>query len=79
MTIKTKLSFDENFEFYENYNLYTEINKKSSGGNTKLNITNIKTGNKSNINNELRFETKNVLNKIKSFQPKGYLQIAYQQ
>ena len=63
MTIKTKLSFDENFEFYENYNLYTEINKKSSGGNTKLNITNIKTGNKPNINNELRFETKNVLSK----------------
>ena len=71
MTIKTKLSFDENFEFYENYNLYTEINKKSSGGNTKLNITNIKTGNKSNINNELRFETKNVLNKNQILSAKG--------
>ena len=71
MTIKTKLSFDENFEFYENYNLNTEINKKSSGGNTKLNITNIKTGNKSNINNELRFETKNVLSKNQIISAKG--------
>ena len=29
MIIKTKLSFNENFEFYENYNFNTEINKKA--------------------------------------------------
>ena len=71
MIIKTKLSFNENFEFYENYNFNTEINKKSPGGNTSLSISNIKTGDKSSINNELRFETKNVLSKNQIISAKG--------
>ena len=71
ITIKAKLSFDEQFELYENYNLNTEINKKNQGGETSVNISNIKNGNKSSINNELRFNTKNILNKNQIVSAKG--------
>ena len=71
ITIKTKLSFNEKFRFSENYNLNTKINKKNQGGNTSIEISNIRSGSKTSINNSIRFSTKNVLNQNKIISAKG--------
>ena len=55
--------FDQEFKFLETYNLKTDLNMKTSGGNTSLVIDNIKKENNENINNTFRLNTEQVINK----------------
>lgn len=63
--------FNENFEFLETYKLSTLIDIKNSGGLTNLSIDNIKNENSNDINNTIRFETKQVLDKSRVLSAKG--------
>ena len=58
-----KIFLNPNLEFLEKYKLSTKINNISSGGNTSVNIDNIKNENNDNINTSFRIETKQVVNK----------------
>ena len=60
---KPKFSFDQNFEFMEQYQLDTIINSKRSGGTTSISINNIKFANNDNINTSLKIDTKQVIDK----------------
>ena len=60
---KPKFSFDQNFEFMEQYQLDTIINSKRSGGTTSISISNIKFANNDNINTSLKIDTKQVIDK----------------
>ena len=61
--IKPKIFLSPSFEFLEKYQLSTNINNKSSGGDTSIFIDNIKNQNNDNINTSFKIETKQVLNK----------------
>jgi LPS-assembly protein len=71
ITITPTILFDNNFEFLEEYKFDTSINVISSGGNTNIELVNIKKENNENINNTIRFDTKQVLNKTKILSAKG--------
>ena len=60
--LKPKIFLNENFEFLETYQLNTLIQNKSSGGETLVEIDNIKYQDNDNINTSLKIETKQVLN-----------------
>ena len=64
------ISFDQNFEFSENYELNTIIENKGSGGNTTISIDNIKNDN-SDDNTSLKINTIKVLNKNMVFSASG--------
>src|SRR6056300_726794 len=64
------ISFDQNFEFSENYELNTIIENKGSGGNTTISIDNIKNEN-SDDNTSLKINTIKVLNKNMVFSASG--------
>ena len=67
---RSTISFDQNFEFSENYELNTIIENKGSGGNTTISIDNIKNEN-SDDNTSLKINTIKVLNKNMVFSASG--------
>ena len=67
---RSTISFDQNFEFSENYELNTIIENKGSGGNTTISIDNIKNEN-SDDNTSLKIDTIKVLNKNMVFSASG--------
>ena len=71
ITFKPKIFFNQNFEFLENYQLNTHIEKKSSGGNSSVHIENIKNTDNTNINSTFRIKTKNIVNKNRIISASG--------
>ena len=71
ITLTPTFFFDKNLEFLENYNLDTYYEKKSSGGETTLDVSNSKTYRSDYINSSLKINTKQVLNKNKIFSASG--------
>ena len=69
--VKPKIFLDANFEYLEKYQLNTIIEKKSSGGNTNIEITNIKNSNSQNINTTFKIETKQVISKNETISASG--------
>ena len=61
--LKPKITFDQNFQFLEKYQLNTLVENKSAGGNTTIKIDNIKNENSDNINTSIKLETKQVTSK----------------
>ena len=68
---KPKLFFNQNFEFLEKYQLNSLLENKSSGGNTRINIENIKNETISNINTSFRIDTKQIIDKNNIFSASG--------
>ena len=68
---KSRISIDQNFEFIERYQLFTEMHNKTSGGNTHLSMANIKYENNENINTSVNIETKQVIDRNKIFSASG--------
>jgi lipopolysaccharide assembly outer membrane protein LptD (OstA) len=68
---KPTISFNQNFEFLETFELDTVIENKSSGGNTSISIDNIKNQNSDDINTSLKIITSKVLNKNMIFSASG--------
>ena len=60
---KPKITLNENFEISEKYQLNTLIENKRSGGITTISVDNIKNAGDMNINNSIRIDTKQVINK----------------
>ena len=60
---KPKITLNENFEILEKYQLNTLIENKRSGGITTISVDNIKNAGDMNINNSIRIDTKQVINK----------------
>ena len=71
ITLTPTFFFDKNFEFLENYNLNADYEKKTSGGETTINVSNSKTYRSEYINSSLKIKTKQVLNKNKIFSASG--------
>ena len=69
---KPKISLNQNFELTETYQLFTEINNKSSGGNTYISIDNIKYANNDNINSSFKIDTKQVIDENRIFSAYGH-------
>ena len=69
--IKPKISFNENLEFTENYQVKTQLNTKSSGGKTSLSIDNLKNENNNNINTTFKINTKQVIDQNSVFSASG--------
>ncbi|MDA8668916.1 hypothetical protein N9M26_04635, partial [Alphaproteobacteria bacterium] len=69
---KPKISLNQNFEFLENYELYTIIENKNSSGNTLTSIDNVKYQNSEDINTSLRITTNQVINKNMLFSASGF-------
>ena len=63
--ITPKFIFSENLEFINNYTLNTVLNHKTSGGNFKISVDNIKYDNNDNINTSARLDLRNVIDKNK--------------
>ncbi len=60
---RPRITFDDNFEYTENFSLDTVINNKTSGGNINLKIHTNKLRNNNNVYNSAKLEAKQVLNK----------------
>ena len=71
VTITPTFTLNQNFEILETYQLYTNINNLSAGGNTNITIDTIKNDNDDNINNTLRINTKQIINKDIIFSANG--------
>lgn len=71
LLIKPKIFIDENFELLTNYELNTILEKRTNGGNTKIEIDNIKKSNSSNINNSFEIFTKQVIDQNKVISASG--------
>ncbi len=71
ITFTPIFQFDDKLKFLEAYNLNTELNMRSSGGETLLTIDNIKKENNENINNTFRLNTEQVVNKNMIFSASG--------
>ena len=71
ITLTPTFIFDKNFEFLENYELNTDYEKKSSGGNTNININNSKTHRSDYINSSFKIDTKQIIDKNKVFSASG--------
>ena len=68
---RSRITLDQNFEFVERYQLNTEMQNKSSGGGTSINMSNIKNENNENINTSVKIETKQVIDRNKIFSASG--------
>jgi lipopolysaccharide assembly outer membrane protein LptD (OstA) len=68
---KPKIFLSQNFELLENFQMNTFLNSKRKGGDTSIEIDNIKKNNKSNINTSIRFDATNVISKKKIISAKG--------
>ena len=64
---KPRISLNRNFEFMEKYQLDTQIESKSAGGKTSIELNTIKYENNDNINTSLKIDTKKVINKKRIF------------
>ena len=73
VTMVPTFKLNENLEFLESYNLNTIIKHKNSGGDTLIELDNIKNKNNKNINTSMKFKTSQVLNKKSIFSAKGLL------
>ena len=71
ITFNPKVYLNENLEFSEKYELNSVIRNKSVGGDTAIVIDNIKKSGNSNLNNSLKFETKQVLDIDKVLSARG--------
>ena len=71
LLIKPKIFIDENFELLTNYELNTILEKRTNGGNTKIEIDNIKKSNSSNINSSFKIFTKQVIDQNKVLSASG--------
>ena len=69
--LKPKVSFSQNFEFSEKFELSAIINNKSSSGNTSISINNIKNEKSDTINTSLRINSNQVVNKNMVFSSYG--------
>ncbi len=63
VTITPKFYLDDNFRFFEIFDLNTKIDQKTTGGDLKVEIENIKNENNNNINTSLKLNLKQVLDK----------------
>jgi len=63
ITITPKFYFDDNFRFFESFDLSTKVDQKTSGGDLKIEIENIKNENNNNINTSLKLNLRQVLDK----------------
>ena len=68
-----KFIFSENFDFTNNYEINTSLNRKLSGGNFMFEMDNVKNENVDDINNTLRINLKQVLDKNKILSLNGVL------
>ncbi|MFL2514435.1 MAG: LPS-assembly protein LptD [Alphaproteobacteria bacterium] len=71
LLIKPKIYIDENFEILTNYELNTILEKRTNGGNIKIEIDNIKKSNSSNINSSFKIFTKQVIDQNKVLSASG--------
>lgn len=71
LLIKPKIYIDENFELLTNYELNTILEKRTNGGNIKIEIDNIKKSNSSNINSSFKIFTKQVIDQNKVLSASG--------
>lgn len=71
LLIKPKIYIDENFELLTNYELNTILEKRTNGGNTMIEIDNIKKSNSSNINTSFKIFTKQVIDQNKVLSASG--------
>ena len=71
LLIKPKIFIDKNFELLTNYELNTILEKRTNGGNTKIEIDNIKKSNSSNINSSFKIFTKQVIDQNKVLSASG--------
>ena len=69
---KPTISFNQNFEFSETFQLSTDVTNKSSGGDTSISIDNIKNENSDDINTSIKINTKQVVNKNMIFSASGF-------
>ena len=68
---KPRVSFNQNFEFLEKYQLSTLIENKRSGGNFIISIDNIKNKNSEDINTTFKIDTKQIIDKNRIFSASG--------
>lgn len=71
LLIKPKIFIDKNFELLTNYELNTILEKRTNGGNTRIEIDNIKKSNSSNINSSFKIFTKQVIDQNKVLSASG--------
>ena len=71
LLIKPKIFIDENFELLTNYELNTVLEKRTNGGDTKIEIDNIKKTNSSNINSSFKIFSKQVIDQNKVISASG--------
>ena len=62
ITFTPKIFFGNNIKITDNFELNTFIRKKSSGGDSIIEIDNIKNGNKDDVITSLRIDTKQIIN-----------------
>ena len=63
ITIKPKIYFSESLDLLNNYEIHSVLNNRGPGGKTTVELKNIKNENTNNINNSIKFNTKNIINK----------------
>ena len=68
---KPTISFNQNFEFSETYELNTIIENKGAGGNSSISIENIKNEISDDINTSIKINTSQVVNKNTIFSASG--------
>ena len=66
-----KLYFSQNLDFLEDYELNTKITNRNTGGKINFEINNVKHKNNSNVNNTIRINTKQVIDKNKILSASG--------
>ena len=71
LLVKPYIYFDDNFIIQDSFKLNTTLNKKTTGGDTSIEIENIKKNNNSEIKSSIRFTTKNVIDKNRVFSSAG--------
>ena len=69
--VTPKLYFSQNFDFLEDYELNTKIQNRNTGGKINFEINNVKYKNNSNVNNTIRINTKQVIDKNKVLSASG--------
>lgn len=68
---KPRISLNQNFEFIEKYELNTNLQNRTAGGETNISLNNIKNEGKRNINTSLKLDTKQVFTKDSIFSASG--------
>ena len=69
--VTPKLYFSQNFDFLEDYELNTKIQNRNTGGKINFEINSVKYKNNSNVNNTIRINTKQVIDKNKILSASG--------